>query len=179
MRDRIMRLFVLFFLVLSGCGYTSGSLLPDHMSSIFVQDFENKIDHTRDVSDRRSKHSYRPNLERDIRRSVIDRFMFDGNLQLVGEENADLILKGAVTSFEQVPLSYDDHDNIESLRIRILVDLELYDNNADEVLWRERSFMGQEDYNLVGKDPMSEETAVREAIRDLSKRIVERTVEAW
>lgn len=179
MRKFLIRSSFLFILVFAGCGYTAGSLLPDEMKSIYVKDLENKIDHTQDVSDRRSKHSYRPDLERDIRRSVIDRFMFDGNLQMAGEENADLILKGAVTSFEQVPLSYDDHDNIESLRIRILVDLELYDNNADEVLWRERSFMGREDYNLVGKDSLSEEAAIRKAIRDLAKRIVERTVEAW
>lgn len=177
---RVSMIFsMLIVMAVSGCGYTSGSLLPPEIKTIHVSNFENKVDTAQTVSDRRSTYSYRPNLESDIRREVINRFMFDGNLQITDVENADLVLEGALKDFEQTPLSYDDNDNVEELRIRIIVELTLYDNRTGEVMWTENSFMGREDYDLVGSRIVSEDFAAQKAVEDLSKRIVERTVEAW
>lgn len=179
MRKIIFLLPVLFAILLSGCGYTSGTLLPSDQRAIHVENFENRIDTARVVSDRREYYGYRPNLETDIRRALVRRFISDGNLDIVEKNAADLVLEGALTDYRQLPLIYDDDDNIEKLRIRIYVDLKLINNRTGKTIWRETGFMGREDYSLIGPNAQSEHQAVESAVEDLTRRIVERTVEAW
>lgn len=179
MKKTRFALIAFLSLILSGCGYTSGTLLPADQRTIHIDNFENRINTAQVVSDRREYYGYRPNLETDIRRAVVSRFIFDGNLQIVDKKEADLVLEGALTDYMQLPLRYDDDDNIEKLRIRIIMDLRLIDNRSGKTLWRESRFMGREDYTLVGINAQTKHQAVEQAVKDLSQRIVERTVEAW
>ncbi|MFH1878736.1 MAG: LPS assembly lipoprotein LptE [Candidatus Omnitrophota bacterium] len=162
-----------------GCGYTASSLLPEGMDSIHVNSFVNKIDPAREVSDKRASYSYQPGLETDITRAVIDGFIFDRHLTIEREESSALLLKGTLTDFRLLPLSYDKNDNVVEFRIEIFVNLELYNNRTNELMWRENSFMGQSTYNISGPNMKTESEAIRDAVKDLSLRIVERTVEAW
>jgi len=164
---------------LSGCGYSSSSLLPADQDSVHVDNFANGINPTREISDRRNSYSYRPGLENELTRAVIDGFIFDRHLDIKSSKNAILLLKGTLTDFRQYPLTYGDDYNIEEFRMEIFVDLELYDNRTGELLWAEKSFMGQTNYYVVGPNAVSEETALNEAVKDLALRIVERTVESW
>ncbi len=165
--------------ITGGCGYMTASLLPEGLNSIYVENFSNAIDPTREVSDRRSSYSYRPGLEVDVTRAVVDEFIFDGNLQIDNAERSDLLLKGELKDFRQFPLSYDDGDNVEALRMEIQVDVELYDNATDKVMWSEKNFMGQTSYTITGPNSKTESEALRMAVKDIAQRIVERTVEAW
>ncbi len=85
----------LVFVIISGCGYTTGSLLPAHIKTIHIRPFRNRIELTEELSfDEYRFRSYRVHLETDITKEVIDRFINDGYLKVVEEENADLILTG-------------------------------------------------------------------------------------
>ncbi len=179
-----MRLFgsllLSFFVIASGgCGYTTASLLPAELDSIHVANFANKIDPAAEVSDRRSTYSYRPGLETDITKAVINEFIFDRSLDVKTADRAALLLKGALVDFRQFPLSYDSDENVEEFRIELQVDIELHDNRTGEVMWTESAFMGQSDYTVSGPHARTESGALKDAVKDLAERIVERTVEAW
>ncbi len=109
----------------------------------------------------------------------MDRFVFDGNLKIANKENANLILMGDLIDYRQEALMYDRSDNVEEYRIRITVDMRLKDMAKDEILWRELGFAGESTYRTRGRLAVSEDTARQEAIEDLARRIVERTVENW
>ena len=116
-----------FLAVTGGCGYTSVSLLPSELNSIHVDNFTNKIDPARQVSDKRASYSYWPGLETDITNAVINQFVLDKNLDVKSESKAALLLKGSLTDFRQYPLSYSG-ENVEEFRVEVFVDMELYNN---------------------------------------------------
>ncbi|MDD5633675.1 MAG: LPS assembly lipoprotein LptE [Candidatus Omnitrophica bacterium] len=162
-----------------GCGYTTRAILPENQKSIHVDNFVNGIDFNKEISNRRPEYSYWPGLETNITKTVIDNFLLDKSLMVKSETEADLLLKGTLKEFRQFPLSYDNNDNVEELRVEIYVDLELYDNHTNQLLWKESGFMGQTDYTVNGPKTESESEAVNAAAKDLSQRILERIVESW
>lgn len=169
------------FLIISacGCGYTTGSLLPSYLKTIYVDNFKNKIDIDREVTGSSRYTLYRPGLENEITSEVVNRFVFDGNLKIEKRENADLILTSSLMNYQQEPLRYDKSDNVEEYRVRITVDIELKDVANDKILWTETGFAGEATYKTQGQLATSETTARQKAIEDLARRIVERTIEAW
>ncbi len=178
---RVMSFFMICSLMAAcaGCGYTTAALLPPELDSIYVENFANEIDPTREVSNRRPTYSYKPGMEVDITRAVIDGFIYDRHLDVVNEKKAALILKGALVDFQQLPLSYSKGDSIVEFRMEIFVDIELYDNLNGELMWQEDRFMGQTSYTVSGPNAKTESQAIAAAVNDLAQRIVERTVEAW
>lgn len=170
-------------LVLSGCGYTTRSMISNKYRSIYITPFVNKIDITKDTDTGRKYKVYRPLLETDITRSVNDKFHFDGNLKLADANSADLTLKGEVMEFVRDPLRYTDGNDVEEYRLNIRVNLSLWDNRENRLVWEESNFTGDTTYFTefypVAADRKPETTAINEAIKDLARRIVERTVEEW
>ncbi len=177
------RPFMLFFtsvlLFLSGCGYTTKSLLPPDIKTIYVDNFKNTINITAEQSNIRMYAGYRPGMERDLTKAVIDRFLLDGNLRIETESNADLILESELTDFRREALRYDTNNNVEEYRIKLIVNMELKNRKTGRALWAEKGFTGETTYRTSGPLAKSEAAAVNDAIIDLARRIVERTVEAW
>lgn len=170
--------FCFLLIGISGCGYTTHSAYSKY-KTIYIPPFKNKIDITND-SDINSKYKiYRPLLDSDVTRAVINKFLFDGNLKPVKSENADLTLKGEILEFRKDPVRYDDNDNIEEYRVNMIVSLTLWNNKEDKLEWQEGSFTGDTTYFVTGAMAKSEATAINDAITDLARRVVERTVEEW
>lgn len=167
--------FIIFIFSIGGCGYTTGSNLPGHLNTIYVTNFENKIN----FSDESRKVLYFPLLEEDVRNAVIRRFQFDGNLKISSKDNADLILKGTLLDYQRGILRKTDNDNAEEYRIHIIVSLEMYDVVKQQVLWAEPNFAGEATYFVTGPKARSEEAGLKDALDDLARRVVERTVEDW
>jgi hypothetical protein len=168
-----------FLAAACGCGYTTSALLPPELDSIHVDNFTNRIDPTQEVSDKKATYFYFPGMETDITRQVIDGFIFDRHLDIKREADATLLLKGQLVELDRYPLSYSKTQDVEEYRVEVIVDIELYDNRTGKLMWKEPDFMGQFDYDVVGPHAMTGAAAVKGAIKDLSERIVERTVEAW
>jgi hypothetical protein len=154
-------------------------MISNKYKTIYVAPFVNKIDITREADTANKYKVYKALLETDITKSVVDKFLFDGNLKPVKQPNADLLLKGEVTEFRRDPLRYDDDNNVEEYRINILVNLKLIDAKSEQALWQENGFTSDSSYFVRGTNAKPDDTAVSEAISDLSRRIVERTVEQW
>jgi len=174
--------------VLSGCGYTTRSMLSGKFSTIYVTPFLNKVDVTQEGYSANKYRIYRPMLETDITKKVINRYLFDGNLKPAKEAQADLVLKGELMEYRKDPLTYDSNgENVTEYRINIYVNLSLWDQKENKLVWQENNFNGNYSY-FVRNDTVNpgtnvvvvtEDTAVTNAVDDLARRIVERTVEQW
>ncbi|MDD5561501.1 MAG: LptE family protein [Candidatus Omnitrophica bacterium] len=177
--------FCLLSFSLPGCGYTTRSMLSGKFSTIYITPFLNKVDVTQEGYSANKYRIYRPMLETEITKKVINRYLFDGNLRPVKEESADLVLKGELVEYRKDPLSYtNDNENVTEYRINIYVNLSLWDQKENKLLWQENGFNGNYSYftssdTNTSNIKVSEDTAVTNAVDDLARRIVERTVEQW
>ena len=170
--------------LLMGCGYTTRSMLSGKFRTIYITPFLNKVDITQEAYSAGKYRIYRPMLETDITRKVINRYLFDGNLKPVKEELADLVLKGELVEYRKDPLSYTaDNTDVTEYRINIYVNLSLWDRKENKLLWEENHFNGNysffTSFALGNVIKITEDAAVTNAIEDLARRIVERTVEQW
>lgn len=171
---------ILTALIFAGCGYTTGSLLPSHLKTIYVEDFQNKIDISSEPSDKRGFRIYRAGIENEVTSKIIDQFIFDGHLRIVNnKDKADLILRGALLDYYKQPLRYDRFDNVEEYRIIVTVSLELEDVVKGEILWEENRFIGYDTYRLTGALAKSEDEARDDTIKDLAEKTVEKVIEGW
>jgi hypothetical protein len=169
----------LFSVMSIGCGYSRGNLLPSNLKTIYIDNFKNAVDIDKEITEGARYTLYRPGLENDITEAVVERFVFDGNLKIASEKGADLILRGSLVDYRQEALRYDTNDDVEEYLIKITVDMELGDAANDKLLWKETGFTGEATYKTEGRLAASEDTAREEAIEDLARRIVERTIEEW
>lgn len=173
--SRLLSISLFLLLALGGCGYTTGSILPSNYKTLFVEPFSNKIGFVNE----NSRAQYIPLLETKIRTAIIDRFQLDGHLRLNDSNQSDLILKGALTSYEKDDLRSDDNQNIQEYRLRIVVSLTMIDNTTGQVFWSEPSFVGESTYFTTGARAKSETEALNDTLTDLARRAVERTIENW
>lgn len=172
-------LLLMTVLALTGCGYTTRSMVATQYKTIHVAPFVNKIDFTREVETNSSSHIYQPGMEADITRAVVDRLLFDGNLRPVKVENADLSLKGELVEFRRDPLRYTEGDDVLEYRLNIVVNLSLWDVKENTLKWEENSFTGETTYFTSGNLAKPESLAINDALNDLARRVVERIVEQW
>jgi len=170
--------FYLPFAVL-GCGYTTRSMISDKYRTVYVVPFENKTDITNESYTGSQYRIYRPHLETDITNAVINKFLSDGNLRPVKEQNADLVLKGELIDFRRDPLRYDDNDNVLEYRISLVVNMTMWDRKEEKVLYEVTNFTGDTTYFASGSNAKSETQAVSDALTDLARRVVERAVDQW
>jgi hypothetical protein len=164
---------------LSGCGYTSRSMISDKYRTINVAPFVNKIVITQETDAANKYRVNKPTIETDITRAVVDRYLFDGNLRPVDKTSADLLLRGEVIEFRRDALRYTDSDEVEEYRLNLVVNISLWDNRENKLVWAENGFTGDTTYFTFGPAAKSEDVAIRDAITDLARRIIERTVEQW
>ena len=180
-KHRFLQAAQVIFLIftISGCGYTTRSLIADKFKTICITPFLNKVDITAENYTGNKYRIYRPMLETDVTRTVSNKFLFDGDLKPAEKDLADLLLKGELVEFRRDPLRYNDNDDVEEYRINILVNVSLWDNRENKLIWQENNFTGEATYFVTGQLAKSEDAAVLDALDDLARRIVERTVEQW
>lgn len=174
-RITLMMVLLLGSLSVSSCGYTTSSSLASHLQTIHISAFSNNISYASENADRTL---YIPLIEVDIQKAIADQFLFDGNLK-IGGGGSDLVLKGELMNYDRRALRYTDDDDVEEYRIYLYVNLELTDTESGEVVWSEANFVGEATYFISGSLAKSEDEAIEEAISDLARRVVERTVEDW
>ena len=175
MKKSFLALIMVFAscLCLPACGYSTKTSLPAHIKTIAVLPFANKIDFQSG-----KPNVYVPLLDVKSHDAVINQFLFDGNLRIVDEKAADLFLKGELIIYNRCALRFTDNNDVQEYRITITVRLTMLDGMG-QVMWEEPSFSGEDTYFLTGPNATSEAGAIEDAVKDLAKRIVERTVEDW
>lgn len=161
-----------WILVLSGCGYTTKTVLPRGMKTIYVDTVKNKIPISQVMS-------YQQGLEMDITNAVIARFQVDGNLRVVTKDKADAILKMDLKAYEQEGLRFDQLEGVQEYRLFINMRLQLVDTKTNETIWEEPDFSGDDEYYVTEIKQQGEQAAAEQAVGKLAKNIVDRVVEDW
>ena len=168
-----------YCLLVSGCGYTSRPGIPTHLKTVYVKPFTNKIDLTQLQTGNQNFPLYRPAMETDVTKAIINRFQFTGLLRPSSKERADARIEGELVEFRRDALRYSAAQQVEEWRLNVVVDVRFYDQTTDALLWEESRLTGDATYFPTGTNAESEATALDRAIRDMAKRVVERTIESW
>jgi hypothetical protein len=161
----IIPLFLILFFQ-SCVGYQLGSSLPSDIQTIFIPTFKNQSDE--------------PLVENKVTNETISEFQFDGSLEVVSRNSADLILEGTVTSLSLDPIAYQRQDTSKpnEYRLKLKADIELIRASTKEILAR-TSASGESTFNFVGNITSAKKAAIPKAARDLAENIVDEVIEIW
>lgn len=179
MRRAFCAVFLLSLAVqITGCGYTTKTVLPGNLKTIYVAPVKNGIDLSTEISDKDRFRVYRPGVEIDITNAVMNRFIFDGNLKVVKSEKADAVLEAKLIDYRRDPLRYSDANDIQEYRLSVTIEASLIQVNDHTILWHE-NLIGDTSFYLSGARATSEDEAVAKAVDELARRVVNKTIESW
>ncbi len=171
-------LLVVFLLVFPGCGYTTKTILPEGVKTVHVDIFRNNIDITKEASAKDRYEIYRPNLEVDLRDSIVNRIFLDGNLKMSDKDSADAVLEGQILQYRKDPLRYQN-EVVQEYRVSLVCSIKLVRQKDSEVLFEEENITGDTTYFTTGTLQKTETSALNDAMSDLARRIVNKIVEDW
>ncbi len=166
-------------LELTGCGYTTKTVLPNNIKTIHIAPIKNAIDLSDEISDKNRFRVYRPGIEVDLTNAIINRFIFDGNLKVVNREKADAVLEAKLVDYRRDPLRYSEGDDIQEYRLSLTLDVVVYLANGHKTLWHLTSLTGDTSFFLSGPRALNEDEAVTKAVDDVARRVVDKTIELW
>ena len=172
-------LALLAALCASGCGYTMKGNLPDDLKSVAVMPVKNGIDLSQEISQQNRYQTYRPGIEVDLTNAIIDRFVFDGTLKVERPENANILIEAKLIDYRRDPLRYSLGNDVEEYRISVVAYVSAVTMPGKKELWHDEAVTGDTTYYLVGSRASSENDAVKRAVTDLARRVVERTLDRW
>lgn len=153
-------------MVWTGCGgYSFNSRTAKDIKSIYVPFFENRTPE--------------PGLEINVTERIINYLVTDNTLKVVSETEADAILDGVIVNFDNAPFSFNNDLNAEEYHVVVTVQAKLFNRRTSEIIW-ENSMRGDGSYFLEGgEDGFTYEDALEEALREITERILNLTVQDW
>ena len=156
-------------LFLSACMYSlTGGGLPANIRTVYIELWENT-----------TPYEY---LRADVQRELQGRLPRDLGVRLAAQQNADAIVRGKLTSYEEVTVNLDPNTSPggriqpQQRRVQITFDAEIYDVKEDKVLWRGQSISAIGNYN-----PENErvDVARERAVEELLQKVVQGAQSQW
>ena len=159
---------IIVFAMISGCGYSSKSLISRNINSIYIPIFDNS--------------TFRRGLEFDLTKAVKNEIMSSTNLRIVQKESADTILygkinRGNINSVTEQVLTQNRRDDIVESRLTIFVDIKLEDRRTGRALVEERGLFRSAEFVVNRGENLN--SAAEEAIIRLAETIVRHLEEKW
>jgi hypothetical protein len=159
---------VLGGLLAGGCmGYRVGPVLHADYKSVAVPMFHNKTLH--------------PQLEAQITNAIIKGLQADGTLRIESQDNADVMVSGAIVDYERRELRSAREDTGVAREYRIIITAEIQARNRRTGEWvvKPTKIKGQAD-TFIGSDLQSAEFQVLPLVADdLARQVVSLLVESW
>ncbi len=150
-----------------GCShYSFSSAMKTHISTIAVPVLLNE--------------TLEYGAEQGVTDAIVAQFTEDNTLRVVGEEEADSILRGAVVLYERPVISYDASGNPKEYKVRVVAKLSYEDLTKNEVVWEEE-VEGWAVYSdtAAGGYEATEEEAREYAFVKLAQDVLSKTVQGW
>jgi len=161
-------LVLLMMLALAaGCShYSFSAAAKTHISTIAIPILENE--------------TLAYGAEIGITDALIEQFTTDNTLRVVGEDDADSILRGAVAVYERPVMSYDAGGNPLEYKVRVIARLSYEDVTRGSLVWEEE-VEGWAVYSVSGGsgELSSEEEAQERAYEKLAEDVLSKTVQGW
>lgn len=162
---------ILLFFSLSACGYhlagTVSSLPPD-VKKIAIPQFSNK--------------TLRPDIENQFTNALLDEFAKGKKVYVVEEGKADAVVKGIITAFETIPISYTGGDVIQEYRVTVRLEVSLVKKADEAVIWKDKNIAYFADYKNDPDVAISEanrDTATKKIAVDLARQLYSNILEGF
>lgn len=169
---RVLILLVLSILLLQGCGYHLrgfGDTLPPDVKTVAILPFDNK--------------TFEADMATLLESSLAQEFSRIKGLSIVPEDEADALLTGTISSFENRPVSFSSADQVHDYRVEVKVDAILKYRKKEEILWSGKGLREVKDYKVEpGNEDLAEtnKSESKEAVADeLAELIVDRIFEGF
>ena len=153
---------ILLLLVGMGCGYrfAGEEFGPSpEIQSIAIPTFTNG--------------TYEAGIETIVTNALLAELVRDGRIKVVGEDEADAIMEGTVTSFSTSSVSYDPTGVVLEYRTWVSLDVMVKRHKRGEVLWSRRGLTESEVYR-VSSDVLFTEVEKERAIRKIAEEFAKR-----
>ena len=149
----------------AGCWYysTSGSLLPSHIKTVAVPLLGNET-------------TWEYGIKEKLTDAIIDAFTRDNTLRVESERNADSILRASIVSIQEIPFTYDQHEQVQEYKMQMYLRIHFEDVSKKKVLWEEEAMEGWGTYSTEDEEW---EDGIERAIEKLASDIVNKTVAGW
>jgi len=161
-------------LCIFGCGhYSFYTRSNPHLKTVMITEFEND--------------SEQYELQGLIIEYLTDAFIEDNRLDVQGDD-ADLDIRGTVSSYKRLVNAYDIQENPSEWKVTIAFQIEAKDLVRDEVIWQNNSLSLSASYGTgtqaeeedgQGIELFSEEDAQKSIIFELCNVILSNTIEQW
>jgi len=161
-------------LCIFGCGhYSFYTRSNPHLKTVMITEFEND--------------SEQYELQGLIIEYLTDAFIEDNRLDVQGDD-ADLDIRGTVSSYKRLVNAYDIQENPSEWKVTIAFQIEAKDLVRDEVIWQNNSLNLSASYGTgtqaeeedgQGIELFSEEDAQKSIIFELCNVILSNTIEQW
>ncbi len=158
---------LLILALAAGCShYGFSAAAKTHISTIAIPILENE--------------TLQYGAEIGITDALIEQFTTDNTLRIVGEDEADSILRGAVVLYERPVMSYDAGGNPLEYKVRVVARLVYEDVTRASTVW-EDEVEGWAVYSVSGgtSELTTEEQALERAFEKLSEDVLAKTVQGW
>lgn len=152
-------------LLLSGCGYTAKSRLPEGITTIAVPVFRNQT--LRKDIDLELAQALRKEIRAKTSLKVVD----------IKDRAAQSVLEGEILELRLAKLREDKADQVIEYRLSLQVDVSLRDLRNDAVIRSEKNLNRNAEF-LVSKGEAIGQ-AREEAVRELAREIVGRVLTRW
>jgi hypothetical protein len=160
---RQLACIIALFALISGCGYTTKSLISRKINSIYIPIFEND--------------TFRRGLEFDLTSALKDEIMSNTKLRILQKDSADTILTGRIIKVTEGMLSSNVEDNIVESRVTISVYIKLVDRRTGRTLVEEENL--KQSAEFIVKRGENINTASKESLVLLAKEIIFHLEEKW
>lgn len=162
MKTHVLFLSLLCLVLSAGCGYRlarpSNPVLED-VHTIAIPYFKN--------------NSFEPGLEAIFTNAFVNEFVASRRLQVVGVEQAEVVLYGKIKEVSQDSIAYNLDDKAREYRIRVNLSVSLEERRTGTVLWKRNSMKHTEEFP-VSQHTVFSEAAKREALKTLAEDLAER-----
>ena len=162
---------VLFFTCSCGYKFSNKGHLPENVTKVFVEIFENK--------------SFETGAEIFFTSALINELIKNTNIEIVKQKNAKAVIKGTIRSITIDALSRESDDSVIERDISAVVDIKII-KKSKKVIWSIQELSDHEKYivsdkNLIAKAndrKVINEAMEKQIIRKIAKRISEKVVKA-
>lgn len=146
-----------------GCGYTSKSLLPQNVNSVYVSIFDNK--------------TFRRGLEFDLTNAIKNEVLFKTRLKLADKDHADSALYGKIRDVRGHVLIENPDAQVVETAVTIFVEFSWVDLRTGRTIVNKMGVTQQGEFKATRQE--DEKFAEDKAFVDLAERIVNLMEEAW
>jgi len=154
-------------LLLTGCaGYKVGAIKDPGFKTVFIENFKNDVDE--------------PALESLVTTTIIKEFQNDGSVEVTSEKNADVILRGHITSFEMTPVRFARANELTPTQVNLTIGVSYTLTKRGETKpYSEKQAIGTTSF-FIGNDLQSDKRqGVPLAAERLGRQMVASLVEGW